>query len=95
MSMSTHVIGIKPPDEKWIAMKKIWDACQEAGVDPPVKVERFFESDYGSSPDPQGVIVEIPKDAKRNYQGECSDGFEIDVRKLPPDVTIIRFYNSW
>lgn len=28
MSMSTNVYGIKPPDERWKMMKKVWDTCR-------------------------------------------------------------------
>ena len=56
MSMSTHVIGFKPPDEKWKKMKKVWDTCQEAGIDAPKEVVEFFND---CPPDEAGVEVEI------------------------------------
>jgi hypothetical protein len=98
MGMSTYVIGIKPPDEKWHAMKKIWDACQEAKISPPEKVAEFFDSYYGDGPDPKGVLVRLDlckPPCVSEYRDEMSEGIEIDVRKLPPDVTIVRFVNSW
>jgi hypothetical protein len=45
MGMSTHVVGFKPPDEKWRKMKAVWDACEAAGTDPPAAVSKFFEGD--------------------------------------------------
>lgn len=33
MSMSTSIQGFKPADSKWLAMKKVWDACEKAGVE--------------------------------------------------------------
>lgn len=89
MSMSTHVIGFAPPDEKWQAMKAIWDSCKAAKIDPPKEVEKFF--DY-QEPDPAGVEVKIPA---LEWSDDCREGFEIDVEKIPAHVKVIRFYNSW
>jgi hypothetical protein len=92
MSMSTHVVGFRPPDKKWKAMKKLWDACSEAGVDPPKEVEEFFNY---KPPDEAGVEVELPETCLKEYEADMTEGYEIDVTKLPKDVTVIRFYNSW
>ena len=93
MSMSTCIVGFKPPDKKWKAMKAVWDACEQAKVDPPKVVEEFFNF---YPPDDKGVEVEIQKDpCCEEWRAEGSEGFEIDVKKLPQDVTVIRFYNSW
>lgn len=106
MSMSTHVIGIKPPDETWKKMKTAWEACEAAGIDPPKEVLAFFDH---VKPDERGVVVDLkyfcnpesePKKtdlhpAVTKYKAEMQEGFEVDVTKLPLDVKIIRFYNSW
>lgn len=93
MSMSSHVVGFKPPDAKWKKMKKVYDACQEAGTDLPDDVDKFFN---GEPPDDAGVEVDLEDHACcKPYGGDSSDGFDIDVTKLPKDVTIIRFYNSY
>jgi len=89
MSMSTHVIGFRPPDDTWQRMKAVWDACQAANVDPPEEVIDFFNDE---EPDPNGVEVEIPT---REWRDDAAEGFEIDVAAIPAGVTIIRFYNSW
>lgn len=98
MGMSTHIIGIKPPDAKWRTMKEVYDACKGAGVGLPIEVQRFFEKDienYGA-PDPKGVLTEIEEGGAVTVYGDDSQsGFEVDVTKLPPDVKIVRFYNSW
>jgi hypothetical protein len=101
MSMSTHVIGFKPPDEKWKRMKAIWDSCQIGNVNVPDEVMEFFDHEM---PSDTGVRVELETGSSTS-QGACAvkwsdpdretDGYEVDVRKLPKDVTIIRFYNSW
>ena len=95
MGMNTHVVGFKPADEKWKKMKTAWDACERAGVEIPDEVLSFFNH---VKPDERGVEVEIEKlDCVKAYrrEGGGANGFEVDVKKLPPDVTIVRFYNSY
>ncbi len=91
MSMSTEIIGFIPPDEKWKKMKAIWDSCEVAGVDPPAEVEEFFED---GPPDPNGQEKDIPM-KEWNNDDMNANGFEIEVAKIPKNVKIIRFYNSW
>ncbi len=97
MGMSTNVIGFRPPDDQWKKMKAIWDSCKEAGIDPPEEVEDFFESD----PDEKGI--EIKLSALSDDSHECctewsnanAEGYEVEVSKIPKNITHIRFYNSW
>lgn len=83
MGQSTHVVGFKPPDEKWKKMKAVWDACDKAGMDPPKEVMKFFNHE---PPDERGVAIE-EKELKavgcvRDWGDESYDGFELDVKKL-------------
>lgn len=96
MSVSTCVQGFKPPDETWVKMKAVWDACEAAAVPVPDHVAAFFGYD---TPDAAGVEVSR-KDleacgAVREWQAEMEDGFEIDISKVPADVKIIRVYTSY
>lgn len=52
MSMSTHIVGFVPPDNKWRQMKVIYDACNEAGITVPEEVDDYFE---GEAPDEAGM----------------------------------------
>ncbi|MNV77950.1 hypothetical protein D3C71_1714140 [compost metagenome] len=79
--MGSFIQGIKPPDEKWKAMKKIWDACVEADVVIPKDVVGYFGLE---EPNPQGVIVDIG--SALIPLGEEHDGCMVDMTKLPPDV---------
>jgi len=45
MSMSTHVIGFRLPDEKWKQMKAIWDAYDAANLDIPDEVFDYFSEE--------------------------------------------------
>jgi hypothetical protein len=96
MGMSTHVVGFKPPDAKWRLMKAVYEACAAAGIDPPGVVTDYFGDE---TPDDNGV--EITEEALTEvgaicaWSDEYSEGYEIDVQKLPADVTIVRVFNSW
>jgi hypothetical protein len=91
VDISTHVVGIRPPDERWRQMKSVWDACKEAGVPVPGEVQEFFD---WMEPDPSGV--EVPLDTvARKWRAEMQDGFEIDVAAIPAGIKTIRFYNNY
>ncbi len=95
MGMSTSVIGIKPPGAKWKQMKAVYDACCDAGLPCPEEVDEFFDF---AGPDEKGVVVsesDMLKLCVKEYNEESGSGFEVDLAKVPKDVTIIRFVNSW
>ena len=94
MSMSSNVVAFRPPDEKWKKMKEIWDLCKETGVPVPEQVSYFFNYE---EPDGQGVSVSLETlhGCLVEYKTEYSEGYEVHLDKLPPNVKIIRFYNSW
>jgi hypothetical protein len=103
MSMNTHIVGIKAADETWKKMKAVYDACIAADAPVPDKVDDYFG---GASPDPHGVIVDLENCGKKrnglhpavkeyNDSENESSGYEIEIAKLPKDLTHIRVYNSW
>lgn len=96
MSMSTHVVGFKPPDEKWKKMKAIHDACKAAGVSRPDEVIDFFD---GGEPEDCGVEASqgdlLRCGALVPFKSDDHEGFTLHVDKLPADVKIVRFVNSW
>ena len=99
MSMSTSVIGFIPPDDKFKKMLKAYRACEEAGIAIPADVEKFFD---GEPPDNAGVQVHLSygtkgKDAVKEYRDNDAnaEGYEIDLRKLDPNIKVLRFTNSW
>lgn len=93
MGMSMHVVGFKPADDKFKKMKAVWDACKQAGISLPTEAVQFFD---GNPPDERGVRVDIrDSDCAWDYESQSCRGFEVDVKKLPKDVTIIRFIVSY
>lgn len=91
MGMSTYAYGFIPPDGEHAKMASVWHACVEAGVDIPDVVEDYFEC---VAPDPRGKQVELGK-AVSDWQSDMQRGIEIDITKLDPAITTIRFVNSW
>ena len=97
MGMSTHVVGFIPPDEKFKKMLKAYRACEAAGVAIPSDVEKFFNEE---TPDEAGVRISLTynkkyKDAVKEYNDGDAMGYEVDLTKLPKDIKVIRFTNSW
>lgn len=91
MGMSSGVVGFKKPDKTWQKHKKVWDVCIEAGVSMPEETEKYFNY---VEPNEKGVEVDI-KYAVEDYVADMQDGFDVDLTKLPKDVTHIRFVNSY
>jgi len=96
MSMSTRVVAFRPADAKWKKMRAIWQSCRDAEIEVPREVEAFFDD---KDPDDNGVEIGekdlVKCGAIKEWEHENGTGFELDVKKLPPDVTVVRFYNSW
>lgn len=95
MSMSVHVVGIRATDEKWRRMKLVYEACEVADVKIPEEVWDFFGN---TAPDIRGIKVELGcggDTCVKPYLVDCDKGFEVELAKLPRNLTHIRFYNSW
>lgn len=91
MGMSTHVTGFRPADEKWKRMKDIYDLCEQQKIEIPAEVVKFFGYDR---PDSSGVEVKL-NDALSEFEDDYRSGYEVRVDKLPKDISVIRFWNSW
>lgn len=94
MGACMHVQGIKPstnPD--WQKMKHVRDACVAAGIDIPAEVDEYF--DY-KEPHALGVVVNLEEQlGVDRMREEYLDGFEVDLKKLPKDITVIRIFISY
>lgn len=91
MGMSSHVVGIAEPDESWRKMKAAYDACLNARVEVPDEVLEFFG---GEPPDDAGMEVSV-QDSVIGFSSEYRQGFTVDLKRLPPRIRFIRFYNSF
>jgi hypothetical protein len=100
MSMSTHVTGIRPPDEKFKKMLAVWQACEAAGIEVPDEVDDFFN---GEKPDPKGVQVDLtPPNGRANnwdgsvrvYAADGCQGFDIALQSLlDQGFVLVRVHN--
>lgn len=94
MGMNTYVQGFRPPDEFYLKMKAVWDACLAAHMDPPDEVYEYFDGDKQNA-DGTGMNVDI-SDAVSNWDdGDMRVGLSVDLTKLPKGVTVLRFVNSY
>lgn len=90
MSVTTVVIGIRPPDEEYHKMKAAWDACEAAGIDIPEPLYAYF--DY-QMPDGVGIRTEIP--SKEWTNGDMCEGQEICLADIPDSITHIRVFQCY
>ena len=91
MSMSMHLVGIKPADETWKKMKDVWDACDSAGIKVPDSVLAFFKNE---PPDDDGVTVDLSDDGF-DWKGDMEEGYTVILSDLDPTIKKLRFYCSW
>lgn len=93
MGMSTHVVGFRPPDATWQVMKEVADACKKARVEIPYDVLDFFE---GEPPDDDTPGMEVSLgDAITPFIADAREGMDVDLRMLPDDIHVVRFYNAY
>jgi len=93
MSMSTHIVAIVAPNEEFNKKLKAYKACEDAGVQPPNELLRFFRYE---EPNPDGTIIDIELFSfVKQYNEEGRSGFDIDVSKIDKNIKTIRFYNSF
>lgn len=89
MSMSMHVVGIKPPDDTWKKMLAVREACIAAGVAIPREVYEYFGNEV---PDPNGVVVDVRAEGWKDHSRE---GLIVNISTLPKGVNLLRFYCQW
>ncbi len=90
MGMSIHIVGVRPKNEKYKEMEKIWNLCLENRISIPVEVEEFFN---GERPG-EDILVDLEKLASE-HRSDTEDGFEIKVKDIPEGIESIRFFNSY
>lgn len=93
MGMSSYVYGIKKADKKFKEMLEVYNTCKKAGVTIPKEVIEYFNDE---TPDEKGVIVDLSEHECFTEGGDDGrDFFNVDIDKLPKDIKIIRFVNSY
>lgn len=100
MSISYHVRGIIPTDEKYMKMKTIWDNCNALDIEPPKDVYNFF---YTFENYDEGMNITLPKDSicirkciKKTDSNNIGNELHIvDLRKIPKEIKFIVFEISY
>ncbi len=97
MGMSTHILAFTPDtDAEYQKHKKVLLACRDADVSLPKETEGYFGSNDTSDETLEErlrVPLEVGIDYIK-YTTEDSEGYEVDLTRLPKGVTKIRFYNN-
>jgi hypothetical protein len=91
--MSTHIVALRKPEgDKYVKMKAAYEACEAAGIPIPIQVMEFFR---GRTP-AEALMVDLDDGpGVREYITESHQGWEVDLKSLPPGIDTIRFFNSW
>lgn len=94
MSMSMHVLAVKPADEEYQRKASAYRACEAARVLIPQELVDFFG---GEEPDSTGTTMSIDRlhEICAPWKEDSSQGFQVDITKLPPGTRFVRFYCSW
>jgi hypothetical protein len=99
MGMSTHIQAFIPDTDKvFNKHKKVLLACLEAQVSLPKETAEYFgeeEPEIYLLDNKLSVDLEEGNQYTEWYDGYGSQGFEVDLSKLPPAITKLRFYNNW
>ena len=92
-SPSMNVKGVRAPDQEYEEMKAVYDACVKAGVPVPERVNEFF---CWEPPNPNRLMVDLDlSEAVEMWRDDYREGFEVEIAKLPKNITHVRFYLSW
>ena len=89
MGVCCFARGLIEPTEDYKKKYAAFKACEEAGIEVPQQLWEYFNNDI---PYKDGVSTKI------SYERKTDDGgviYEVDVSKLPPQVTKVQFIVSW
>ncbi len=100
MSATYYVTGLRDRSSAEHQKKvAVLLACKEAGVDLPKELEKYFKVDGRYlkyvSPDDAAAIDLRELEIAKPWNDDSSNGFEVDLDKIPEGVKTIRFSISW
>ena len=100
MSMSTSLQAFMDKDTVYQNHKNVLMACKKANVSLPKETAEYFGSENWEIAEENAtekLEVELKEGIhwKHIEPGYPESGFEVFVKKLPKEVTKIRFENSW
>lgn len=100
MGTSMHCVAYRnmEDDATFQKMMKAKKFCDGIEVSYPREVEEYFQ---GHAQESEQVIIEemteieLTDDARREYNDDYREGFEIIVKNIPKEVGYIRFFMSY
>lgn len=98
MGMSTHIQAFIPDtDAEFKKHKKILLMCLENEVSLPKETAEYFgNEDAEEYLLDEKLEIELEENVHyKDWSDESSQGFEVDLSKLPKGVAKLRFYNNW
>lgn len=96
MSISTHIKGVRDLDGEFLKMVKVKEACEEASIDYPEEVKKYFKYPKERVEYLKKLMeeIDITLSVSQKVDDYC-DIFEVDLSRLPKEVKLIRFVNSY
>lgn len=100
MGMSTHIKAFASNDStEYQKHKKILLLCIESEVSLPKETAIFFDCTDGYLNEDlleKSLEIELVRGKHYfEYSEDMEQGYEVDLSKLPKNVTKLRFYNSY
>lgn len=99
MSMSTHAIGLISKDNpEYQKHVEIVAFCKKMKVSLPQETADYFDLSTEADTSYWDVYIDQKRQKEipvRSYGAAEAQGYEIDIKDIPPDIETIRFYNSW
>ena len=99
MGMSTHVVAMRNMGHEFEKMLKVKHFCEENKVGYPYEVADYFgefvKEDESVIRDAMAEVTLSGDNGLTEFTDEYRTGYEVEIAKLPKEVKVIRFYNSW
>ena len=90
--MCSYIQGIKPKTEDYEKRLQVYNLCTALNIPIPQEIDSYFNGEVCE----EGIICDLPKESLKEYQDRyCREFFEVDLTKIPSDITKIRFVNSY
>ena len=100
MGMSTHIQAFIPDtDSNYQRHKKVVEMCAELKVSLPMETSVYFNANFPNNVNLEDKLeidlIEGEHYAEWVDRDAGSQGYEVNLTKLPSGVTKLRFYNNW
>ena len=97
MSMSTRVEAFRDMDGEFAKMLRAKTFCDEQHLSYPKEAQDYFGkyAGYNEAGLRDAFLLVDIDHLLTEYHDGSSDGFELEVARLPQEVKTLRFFNCW